>query len=180
MPSIFHLSRTDAKSRYMEHNNEVGDIGYRRFLSRLSGEILPHLIVPGNGLDYGAGPGPALAEIFRENGHKIDLYDPYFHPDRSVLARFYDFVVCSETAEHFVNPKTDFDQIYNLLVPGGMLGIMTSVYYDSIHFPDWYYINDPTHVSFYSPETMGWIATHWNWEFWTPTENVYLFRKPDL
>ena len=116
----------------------------------------------------------------RKNGHKIDLYDPYFHPDRSVLARFYDFVVCSETAEHFVNPKTDFDQIYNLLVPGGMLGIMTSVYYDSIHFPDWYYINDPTHVSFYSPETMGWIATHWNWEFWTPTENVYLFRKPDL
>ena len=44
-----------------DSNNDPSDPDYRKFLSRLSNALLPHLKIRSQGLDFGAGPGPALA-----------------------------------------------------------------------------------------------------------------------
>ena len=178
VPASYHLGRQEERGRYLQHNNDIHDPDYRVFLSRLSEQILPYLAPGFSGLDYGAGPGPALAAMLGEKGCEMSIYDPHFHRDTSVLRAVYDFIVCTETAEHFSNPASDFALLNNLLTPGGLLGLMTSVFYEHIDFENWYYRLDPTHLNFYTPETMEWIARRWDWAVWSPVENVYLFRKP--
>ena len=177
VPSVFHLSFLDQKNRYLEHNNEFDDLGYRKFLSRLKDELIPFLCNGDYGLDYGAGPGPVLAEMMTRAGYKMDLYDPIFYPDKNVLRNRYDFIVCTETAEHFVDPKADFDRMFHMLNPGGLLGLMTGILYDEIDFEHWYYRLDSSHISFYSPDTMDWISSRWDWESLNAKRDVYIFRK---
>lgn len=98
-------SREDELEHYHHHENEPSDPRYRRFLSRLAEPLLARLPAPSTGLDYGCGPGPALAAMLRQAGHEVALYDPFFVPDKAALERSYDFVACSETVEHFHRPQ---------------------------------------------------------------------------
>ena len=139
--------------------------------------MLPRLGRNEKGLDYGAGPGPALSVMFENMGHEMALYDKYFYPSKLVFGKTYDFVVSTETVEHFTNPLDDFENINSLMRPGGLFGVMTSIFYDDIDFSHWYYMLDPTHISFYTPKTLLWISERWEWELSFPSRNVCLFRK---
>ncbi|MEI4850515.1 class I SAM-dependent methyltransferase, partial [Klebsiella pneumoniae] len=77
------------------------------------------------GLDFGCGPGPALATMLREAGMDMALFDPFFYPQASVLERQYDFITCTEVVEHLHRPAEVFRQLDRLLAPGGWLGVMT-------------------------------------------------------
>ena len=129
------------------------------------------------GLDYGCGPGPALAEMFKEAGFNIDIYDPYFYPDDSFLNKKYQFITCTETAEHFYNPYEEFNTIDDLLEIGGWLGVMTNFLDESINFKDWYYRKDPTHVVFYTEKTFKIIASSRSWQYEIPSKDIVLFKK---
>ena len=124
VPPEFHLSESEEVDRYLMHNNDPSDSGYRTFLSRLWNDLRPGLGSGATGLDFGCGPGPALAQMMREDGFEVSIYDPYFFPDRSVLERRYDFVTCTETAEHLRSPLTEFRLIDSLLVCDGQFGVM--------------------------------------------------------
>ena len=178
VPARFHLSPTDAKDRYLQHNNDPDDPRYREFLSRLRDELTPRLHRGSKGIDYGSGPGPALATMLRQDGFDMRTYDLFFQPDRSVLSEHYYFVTCTETAEHFAAPRREFQTLDSILEPGGWIGLMTSMLNAPSCFPDWYYRRDPTHIAFYSESTMRSIARMFGWEVFFPRENVTLFRKP--
>ena len=90
-------------------------------------------------------------------GFKIDLYDPYFHPDKIKLKAKYDFVLMIEAIEHFYDPLQEFEYINNHLNCSAAIGVMTSLFDSKINFNDWYYRKDPTHVAFYSQNTFNWI-----------------------
>jgi len=177
VPVRFHLPPDDEKARYLLHNNDPDDLDYRNFLSRLWDVVRPELVGTARGLDFGSGPGPALVKMITEDGFDISAFDPYFQPDTSVLEPKYDFITCSETAEHFASPAAEFKLLYSLLEPGGLLGIMTSMSSDWSRFPDWYYNRDPTHVAFYSQWTMSWIADLYKMDISLPVPNVAIFRK---
>jgi hypothetical protein len=178
VPPSFHLARAQEEARYREHNNDIADPRYRAFLRKLHGELAPLLPAGASGLDYGCGPGPALAALFAESGHPTSVYDPIFFPEETSLARTYDFVVCTETAEHFFEPKRELDRLDKLVRTGGWLGIMTQMLEDWTGFATWYYPRDPTHVCFYSARTMAWIGASRGWEYRQPRVDVALFRKP--
>ena len=180
VPSDFHLSLPQQRDRYLEHNNDPMDSEYRAFLSRLRGPLLPLLKEGDVGLDFGCGPGPALAQMLRESGYKVDLYDPLFQDNKSVLEKNYDFVTCTETIEHFSNPAFDFALLDSVVKDGGVLGVMTSILYEEVIFEDWHYKLDPTHVSFYTPLTMEWLSNKFNWVIKSTHKNVYLFIKQGL
>ena len=55
-------------SQYRQHRNDPADAGYRRFLSRLAEPLLERLTPASQGLDYGCGPGPALAAMLHPGG----------------------------------------------------------------------------------------------------------------
>jgi SAM-dependent methyltransferase len=176
-----YLSPTAEKQHYLTHENDPYDAGYRRWLLPLLEALLERLPPPNRktvaGLDFGAGPGPALAQMLREEGYSMRVYDPFFAPDEEVLQDQYDFIVCSETAEHFHNPGEEFSRMDRLLKPGRWLGIMTQLLDDDGRFAAWWYVRDPTHVAFYRRETMAWLAANFGWRLDIPRKNVVLFRK---
>jgi hypothetical protein len=151
------LKREDEEFRYRQHNNDVDDPAYRKFLEPVA-EAVRARVKSGEGLDFGAGPGPALANMLSESGLPTLVYDPVFWPNEEVLKRKYDFVTTTEAAEHFFDPAKEFATLSSLIKPAGWLAVMTLLYQPSIDFAEWYYPRDPTHVVFYSAATFIWIA----------------------
>ena len=173
-----HPTRAEEQAEYLRHENHPDDPGYRRFLSRLAAPLLAVLPDGAQGLDYGCGPGPALAAMLEEAGHRVALYDPFFAPGRAVLQRRYDFVTCTEVAEHFHRPAQEFARLHDLVRPGGWLAIMTCFQTDDARFADWQYRQDPTHVVFYRAETFHHLAARWGWSCDIPRKDVVLMRRP--
>ena len=171
------LSPEKEKERYSLHNNDVDDPEYRKFLSKLFDPLIKKLKKESRGLDYGCGPGPALASMLREEGFAVDIYDPYFFPDESYRDKVYDFITCTEAAEHFYEPQKEFNKLDQVLADKGILGVMTNFYEDTINFEDWYYRKDPTHVVFYAVKTLQCIAEERSWEVDIQCENVVFFKK---
>ena len=177
VPPEFHLPESAEIDRYLMHDNDPADAGYRRFLSRLWDVLKPRLSEGASGLDFGCGPGPALAQMMREEGFEISVYDPYFFPDLSVLDRQYDFVTCTETAEHLRAPLKTLEVIDSILATGGSLGVMTGMLEDRAGFASWYYQRDPTHIAFYTRRTMSWLGRKFDWDVEFPASNVTIFLK---
>lgn len=173
-----HPSQAAEYYHYQHHENDPEELGYRRFLSRLADPLLALLPPGSSGLDFGCGPGPALAEMLREAGHDVALYDPFFHPSRTPLNRTYDFVTCTETAEHFHRPAEEFDRLAGLLRPGGLLAIMTCFQTEDSLFAGWHYRRDPTHVVFYRETTLHHLAAARNMSCSIPVKNVAILQKP--
>ena len=159
------------------HNNDVDDPEYRKFLSKLFDPLIKKLKKESRGLDYGCGPGPALASMLREEGFSVDIYDPYFFPDESYRDKVYDFITCTEAAEHFYEPQKEFNKLDQVLADKGILGVMTNFYEDTINFEDWYYRKDPTHVVFYTVKTLQCIAEERSWKVDIQSKNVVFFKK---
>ncbi|MDF2095281.1 class I SAM-dependent methyltransferase [Aquibaculum arenosum] len=176
-PSL-RLSAREEHVFYLTHENNSGDAGYRRFLAKLAIPLLARLPASSNGLDYGCGPASALAAMLREAGHAVALYDPFFRPNTDDLAGTYDFVTCTETAEHFHRPAEEFARLMALVRPGGWLGLMTCFQTDDARFADWHYRRDPTHVVFYREETLRYLAASRGWSIDVPVKDVALLRRP--
>ncbi len=157
VPPAWHLDAQAEKAEYDLHRNHPEDSGYRRFLSRLSMPLRERLPVAARGLDFGSGPGPTLAPMLAEDGFRMELYDPFYAPDTSVLNARYDFVTCTEVVEHFRFPGREFSRLWSLLLPGGWLGIMTKLVIDQAAFARWHYKNDLTHVAFFSRQTFRFL-----------------------
>lgn len=170
--------RQTEKAVYDLHDNDPADPGYRRFLGRLLEPLLAQLPESADGLDFGCGPGPALAQMLSARGHRTALYDPLYFPDTGVLSRRYDFVTATEVLEHLHNPAATLTVLDTLVKPGGWLAVMTCFQTDDARFANWHYRRDPTHVVFYRRSTLAWIAKHRGWSLTVPVKDVALFHKP--
>jgi SAM-dependent methyltransferase len=168
----------EERAHYLLHENDPADPRYRSFFAKLAGPLLEKLGTGKHGLDYGCGPGPALALMLQEAGHEMALYDPFFHGDPAPLSQTYDFITCSETAEHFHHAADEFDRLNGLLRKGGWLGVMTCFQTDDARFANWHYRKDPTHVVFYRETTFEMIAAQRGWSCESPVKDVVLMRKP--
>lgn len=177
VPDCFLLNPAEERERYLLHENDPADEGYRAHLRNLLDEVTPLLPPGAEGLDYGCGEPPVLVMMLRERGFRAEGWDLHFSPDAAPLERAYDFVTCSETAEHFRRPLIEFERFDRLLRPGGILGVMTQMLEDWSAFGDWHYRFDATHICYYSPRTMRWIAGRFGWGVSFPREHVTIFRK---
>jgi SAM-dependent methyltransferase len=158
VPPQFHLRPEEERAVYELHENHVDDRGYRKFLGRLAEPLLERLPAGACGLDFGCGPAPALAAMLEEAGHRVVLYDTFFFPEPESLSQPLDFITATEVVEHLHGPREVLEQLWSLLRPGGWLGLMTKLVRDPESFARWHYIRDPTHVCFFSRETLGWWA----------------------
>ncbi len=179
LDTIHYVDEETEKGRYLEHKNIIDDPGYRKFLSKLSDPLKSKLAPNSKGLDFGCGHGPALEDMLKSDGFEVDLYDPFFFPDKKVFSKKYHFISCTETAEHFHDPRKEFNSFDNLLMPGGWLGIMTSFLTTDDAFESWYYRRDPTHVTFYSEKTFEVIAEQRNWDCEIKSKDIVLLHKPN-
>lgn len=178
VPPEQRLGPEEERAVYDQHENSPHDLGYRRFLSRLFAPLHERLPPGARGLDFGSGPGPTLSVMFEEAGHPMAIYDPVYASDRSVLAGTYDFITASEVVEHLFEPGRELARLVALLPPGGWLGLMTKRVTDHYAFTRWHYIQDPTHVAFFSEATFMWLASHLDMHVEFPAPDVALLQKP--
>lgn len=171
------LNPEEEKARYAYHKNDTTDQGYRKFLSKLADPLIKRLAPSKHGLDFGCGTGPALAQMLEDEGHRVELYDPFFYPDTSLLEKQYDFIACTEVFEHLHKPARELKLLDGLLKPGGLLAVMTCFQTDDAKFADWHYRRDPTHVVFYKEETLRFIAQSFGWEADIPVKDIVFFKK---
>ncbi len=163
---------------YLTHENIPDDPGYRQFLSRLADPLTRRLEPGSRGLDFGCGPGPALAAMLTARGFPTSIWDPLFATDPASLSQAWDFVTATEVIEHLHQPGKGLKQLAGLLRPGGYLGLMTEPRLAISRFPGWSYTRDPTHVAFYAPATMEWIAGWLNLEIEVMDHRVVIMKHP--
>ncbi|MEW4567873.1 class I SAM-dependent methyltransferase [Tautonia sp. JC769] len=178
VPADAFLSGEDEKAYYDLHRNDPADEGYRRFLSRLAVPMMRRLAPGASGLDFGSGPGPALSIMLREAGFPTRIYDPIYAPDSEAWQHSYDFITASEVVEHLRALRTDLERLWQVLKPGGWLGIMTKRVWGRQAFSTWHYKDDPTHVAFFAERTFVWLARHWSARLEVIGPDVVLLNKP--
>lgn len=173
----FHLDPAAEKAYYDRNGINVDDPGYRSFLSRSFSEVLKRVEPPARGLDFGCGPETVLVAMAREAGYAMDVYDKFYADDRDVLNGTYDFITCTEVAEHLSDPADEMDLLWSLVKPGGLLVIQTKRVLDDERFKAWFYRNYPTHITFFSQVSFEWLAGKWGTDVFFPHDDVAVFIK---
>lgn len=177
IPPAFRLNSKDEKKRYEEHNNDVEDAGYQNFVAPITSAVFNDFSHNDIGLDFGAGTGPVIAKILRDNNYDIKLYDPFFHKNTELLNLKYNYIVCCEVMEHFYNPHNEFALLKKLLKTNGKLYCFTHLYTPAIKFDTWYYSNDATHVFIYQENTIRWIKEEFGFSSVLINGKLIIFSK---
>ena len=180
-PAAF-ISNEEEFDRYGQHQNNGESVGYVNFCNKLVNPLVPFL--PKNqgkfqALDFGSGPGPTLCHLLSKHGGEVQNFDLYFCNEPEVLkSHHYDVVTSTEVVEHFKEPQKNWELLISLVKPGGILAIMTEFYHRDIDYRKWWYKNDPTHVIFYTRETMNFVAQKNKLDIiFCDSKSVIIFRK---
>jgi 2-polyprenyl-3-methyl-5-hydroxy-6-metoxy-1,4-benzoquinol methylase len=178
VPPDQYLSPAAEKAEYDKHQNSVEDQGYRQFLSRLAEPLLADIPPASRVLEFGCGPGPALANMLQSAGHHVTLYDAFYYPDSTILQHaHFDVVTATEVIEHLHHPAQVMSAWFDYLAPQGHIGIMTKTVIDADRFAHWHYKNDPTHVCFYSTETFDYIASKYGATWRSVANDAFIFKR---
>ena len=180
VPSWQCLSVEEEKAVYDLHQNDPGDLGYRKFLSRLVEPLIKKLSVGGRGLDFGSGPGPTLPVMLKESGFDTAVYDIFYANYPAVLQVDYHFITATEVVEHLSQPGVVLNNLWAKIKPDGYLAIMTKLVLNKQAFSRWHHKNDPTHICFYSRKTFGYLCQKWGAVAEYPADDVILIcKKPE-
>jgi len=180
VPKEYFVSTEDEKANYDKHQNSPQNKGYVEFLNKLLIPLRENLSQDAKGLDFGSGPGPTLSVIMQELGYEMEIYDYFYHDDKKVFEKSYDFITTTEVIEHLHNPLDEIKKLWNCLELGGSLGIMTAFRPDLDIFKSWYYKRDLTHVRFFTKKTFEWLKDELSAELFIPQSDVVILKKEKI
>ncbi len=169
------LSFDEEKARYLLHENDLAQEGYRNFLESFISTFLQYLKVGWRGLDFGSGPFPALQTLLQNHGFEVAIHDPFFAP--KALESRYGFITVCEVVEHLYEPGQELRKLSQLLEPGGILAVRTSLIPKNLDFCKWHYPNDPTHVGFFSELAVHWMEKNLGYEVLHLDANSFVLRR---
>ena len=157
LDNTHYLNMDEEKAIYQQHNNDIFDHRYQKFVSPIVNFVSSNIKTNTIGLDFGSGTGPVITYMLNQLGYTVKQYDPFFQPNTRYLNLNYDYIVSCEVVEHFHNPNQEFNTLSGLLKKNAPLVIMTALFEGDLDFQNWSYPEDPTHVCFYRMETFNWI-----------------------
>ncbi len=155
------IDSNEEKERYAEHDNSHENTGYVNMFKGFIDKVLEPYVGLDQveaALDFGCGPGPVLADLLKAKGISVDIYDPFFFPEKVFRGKKYDLITSTEVFEHLKNPLKELELLVGHLKEGGYLALMTSFHPGPDKFKDWWYNWDPTHITFYNHNTFEEIA----------------------
>jgi hypothetical protein len=155
VPENQHLSLDAEKARYALHENTADNADYISYLNDVADEITR--MVSGSNpsiLDFGCGEHAVLTRIFKSRGLACSAYDPLYAIGQDAFLKTYDTIVLCEVLEHLRDMPAEIARIRKALKKKGHVFIRTALYDDGGLFADWWYKNDPAHISFFSKKTI--------------------------
>lgn len=153
------LPSSDEFACYEGHENSIEDPRYVAFFLKFLTKAVFPFFNGGEALDFGSGPEPVLAQILRKYFRiKVDIYDKYYAPYPVFEEKEYDMILCTEVAEHLDDPQHYFALFSKHLKKEGMLSIMTLIKQQEQDFLSWHYMRETTHISFYTKESLEYLA----------------------
>ncbi|NHN24314.1 class I SAM-dependent methyltransferase [Flavobacterium jejuense] len=176
-PKHTFFDTSSEKKHYEQHNNNVNDLGYQKFVEPLVNAILKDFSPNDKGLDFGSGTGPVISKMLHEKGYQVENYDIFFENVPEKLTQKYNYISCCEVMEHFHEPLKEFKLLHSMLLPNGKLYCKTELFQNQIPFENWYYKNDLTHVFIYQETTLHWIHKLLNFKKVEVRDKIILFEK---
>jgi len=174
-------ARLDAdkeKKRYLLHQNSLQEEGYLAHLRQLADPVFDLLSSEElRGLDFGCGPVEGMKHLGTPRGLEIDSYDPFFFPRKwEDQLSLYDFLLCCEAIEHFYHPAQELELVQRVSKKGSLWGFKSSLVPSKNEFAKWYYRSDSSHVGFFSPKSVEWIAVKFNKSIYRLEASIWILR----
>ena len=127
-PKHTFFDATSEKNHYEQHNNDVNELGYQKFVAPIVNEILIDFSPKDKGLDFGSGTGPVISKMLREKDYQVENYDIFFENVPERLTQQYNYISCCEVMEHFHEPLKEFELLHSMLLPNGKLYCKTELF----------------------------------------------------
>ena len=189
VPARYFLPPEAQKARYLLHDNNLFDPGYRSFLKKFADTAIERGSAllgrsPRTIFDYGCGNGAliALLKTYKQTAllplqTELRGWDPFFAPDTPFFESGADMVLCLEVAEHFESPHKGFAGLARACKAGGVLALHTLFAPAGVEdFKRWWYKEDPTHVSFYTQKALRLCAERAGFTYCGTYNNCSIFR----
>jgi len=156
----FCLDVREEKNHYDNHDNNLESLGYVKMFEKLIGEfVTPVASEIKTALDFGCGEGEVLPILLERKGISCDRYDLFYFQTKVYEDKKYDLICSTEVFEHLSEPLEVFKELLSHLNKNGYLLLMTAFHpSDDEKFLKWYYIQDSTHIGFFSMRTFEYIA----------------------
>ncbi|HQV32719.1 MAG TPA: class I SAM-dependent methyltransferase [Calditrichia bacterium] len=177
VPRVYHLPPDQEKKGYELEKGARMRNRYSRQLKLLVGELSHRLPRGARGLDFGSGPSPELPAVLADLGYVMEVFDPYYAPNRKALGGSYDFLTCSGVVEYFHDPYEEWKRLFKILRPGGLLGLVMDMGKHNGNRLTNAMTDDAGKVGFYSDATLRWLAERYQLDVKYSKEGVVLLRQ---
>lgn len=136
-------------------------------------------------LDFGAGSGEMTREL-RQRGYDTTPLEPMLHGylrEQNYSAKF-DTVIAVEVIEHLKDPWQDIREIEKILTQAGIVifsTLLTNAFIDrpdaEEQFKNWWYKDDPTHISFFCNQALAKMADIGNYAIDIYQDKVFVLKN---
>ncbi|CAA6805463.1 MAG: Putative methyltransferase associated with DUF414 [uncultured Sulfurovum sp.] len=154
------IDKVQEKQQYDLHHNGFENEGYvQMFEDFINLAVDPYLLNIKTVLEFGSGPGPVLSKLLEHRGLEVDIYDLYYAPIEVYASKKYDLITATEVFEHLAEPLEVLALLVKHTNMNGYIILMTKFPpKDDKAFINWWYRRDPTHISFFTPESFEIMA----------------------
>ncbi|CAA6817638.1 MAG: Putative methyltransferase associated with DUF414 [uncultured Sulfurovum sp.] len=154
------IDKRDEKAQYDLHHNGFENKGYvQMFEAFIDLAIEPYISNSKTALEFGSGPGPVLSKLLKKRGLEVDIYDLYYAPLKVYETKKYDLITSTEVFEHLQKPLEVLALLVKHTTKAGHIVLMTKFPpKEDKAFLAWWYRRDPTHISFFTPQSFEVMA----------------------
>ncbi len=174
----------EAEEKHYKDQWTTTDPGFWKSQVDVLLQLIENYRTPRHILDFGSGSGEMTNEL-RQRGFDVTPLEPMTHgylKDQNYSLKF-DVVIAVEVIEHLLEPWDEIREIENVLAPDGIVvftSLLTNPFIDRPdareQFKNWWYKDDPTHVSFFCNQVLSKMADMKSYDIDIFGNNVFVLK----